>query len=189
MESTAAILLRRTRFSETSLIVTWLTREHGKLKTMARGALRPKSPYAGVLDLFFETEIGFSRSARSEIHTLKEVLLRSPFEGLRHDYGRVELAAYFVELIDQFTEPDHPVPELFDLLQRALVYLETAVMELQTRQKALLHFENELARLLGVHAEGSAFAALGRLMSLPPRLLETRRGLLGKSAGDAGRSC
>ena len=172
MESTAALMLRRTRFSDTSLIITWLTHEHGKIKTLAKGALRPKSPFAGAFDLFFETEIAFVRSSRSEIHTLREAVLRNPFEGLRNDYGRVELAAYFVELLELMTEPEHPVPELFDLLRRALAYLESATPD----RRALLHFESELARLLGIHSEGSASAALARVCHhLPParrRLME-----------------
>ena len=173
MESTAAILLRRTKFSDTSLIVAWLTRDHGKIKTMARGALRPKSAFAGMIDLFFETEIAFVRSSRSELHTLREVVLQNPFEGLRKDYTRVELAAYFVELLELMTELDHPVPELFDLLHRALGYLENATPD----RRALLHFENELARLLGIHGEGNAHAALARVCHHLP---ESRRGLMEK---------
>lgn len=173
MESTAAILLRRTKFSETSLIVTWLTRDHGKLKTMAKGARGRKSAFAGAIDLFFETEISFVRSQRSEIHTLREVALREPFDGLRRDYARVELGAYFVELLEMTTEPEHPVPELYDLLRRALHYLETAT----PGRRALLHFENELARLLGVHVEGGASTAL---WGIAQRLPESRQRLLAK---------
>jgi len=173
MESTAALLLRRTKFSDTSLIITWLTRDHGKIKTIAKGALRPKSPFAGTLDLFFETEIAFVRSSRSEIHTLRETALRNPFEGLRKEYARVELAAYFVELLELLTEPEHPVPELFDLLHRALAYLEGAVPE----RRVLLHFENELARLLGIHDEGNAHTALARTCHQMP---ESRRRLMEK---------
>ena len=171
MENTAAILLRRTKFSDSSLIVSWLTREHGKIKTMARGALRPKSAFAGTLDLFFETEISFVRSNRSEIHMLREVALRNPFEGLRKDYARVELASYFVELLELMTELEHPVPELFDLLHRALGYLENATPD----RRALVHFENELARLLGIHIEGNAYAALARVCHHMP---ESRRRLM-----------
>jgi DNA repair protein RecO (recombination protein O) len=175
MESTAAILLRRTKYSDTSLIVTWLTRDHGKMKTLAKGALRPKSAFAGTLDLFFETEMAFVRSSRSEIHALREVALRNPFEGLRKEYARVELAAYFVELLELMTEPEQPVPELFDLLRRALAYLESATPD----RRALLHFENELARLLGVHDEGNAYAALSRMCHHLP---ESRRRLMEKLA-------
>lgn len=171
METTPAILLRRTKYSDTSLIVTWLTLDHGKLKTMARGALRPKSAFAGGLDLFFESEIAFVRSRRSEIHTLREAALRDSREGLRLDYGRVELASYFVELLELTTEPEHPVPELFDLLRRALGYLERAA----PGRRALLHFEKELARLLGVHLEGNAYTALAKLCH---RMPESRRRLM-----------
>lgn len=176
MESTSAILLRRTKFSDTSLIVTWLSRDHGKLKTMARGALRPKSALAGGLDLFFESEIAFVRSSRSEIHTLREAVLRQPFEGLRKDYGRVELAAYFVELLEVTTEAEHAVPELFDLLHRALAYLEHAVPD----RRALLHFERELARLLGIHGEEAAGSAASALARVCARLPSSRASLMGR---------
>ena len=93
METTTAILLRKTKLSDTSLIITWFTEGHGKLKTVAKGARRPKSPFAGKLDLFFDAEISFARSKKSELHTLREVVLKNPREGLRKEYRRVQLAA------------------------------------------------------------------------------------------------
>ena len=120
MESSAAILLRRTKLSETSLIVTWLTETHGLIKTVAKGARRPKSPFAGRLDLFFEAEIQFLRSRRSELHTLRELTLRATYDPVRQSYLRLEVAAHFVELIELTSVPDHPIPEVFDLLRRAL---------------------------------------------------------------------
>ena len=83
METTAAILLRKTKFSETSLIVTWFTEAHGKIKTVAKGARQPKSKFAGGLDLFFDCEIQFARSRKSELHILREVALREPHAGMR----------------------------------------------------------------------------------------------------------
>jgi DNA repair protein RecO (recombination protein O) len=159
METTAAILLRRTKLTETSLIVTWLTEAHGKLKTVAKGARAAKSRFAGRLDLFFECEIQFARSRKSELHTLREAELRTAHEGVRSDYLRVAFAAYAVELVELVTEADHPVPEIYDLFQRALGYLNT---EPPTR-RALEHFENELAGLLGIREpDVSAAIAIGR---------------------------
>jgi DNA repair protein RecO (recombination protein O) len=167
MDTTPAILLRRTKFSETSLIVEWLTQDFGKIKTMAKGARRPKSPFAGKLDLFFEGEIQFSRSKTSDLHTLKEVVLRESHEGLRLNYQRVQLAAYFVELLELTTEPEHPTPELFDLMQRALNYLQNN----PATKRALLHFEAELVRLLGIagQAETAASTAIMRVYHKLPR--------------------
>lgn len=165
MENTIAILLRRTRLTETSLIVTWLTERHGKLKTVAKGARQPKSRFAGRLDLFYVCEIDFARSRRSELHTLREVILRNAHEGLRADPERVALAAYFVELIELVTEADHPVPEIFDLLARALGHVNGHPPSL----RALEHFERELVRMLGIeHPTISPSIALGRVYHYLP---------------------
>jgi len=149
VETTAAILLRRTKLSETSLIITWFTEEHGKLKTVAKGARKPRSAFSGKLDLFFEAEIQFARSSKSELHILREVVLRNPRESLRKGYQQVQLASYFVELIELVTESDHSAPELYDLLQRGLNYLETKPAD----KRSMLHFESELAKLLGIRGE------------------------------------
>ena len=58
---TEAIVIRLTRLTETSLIVHWFTEGHGLVKTVAKGARRTKSPFAGQLDLFFGGEITFGR--------------------------------------------------------------------------------------------------------------------------------
>jgi DNA repair protein RecO (recombination protein O) len=52
MDKAHGIVIRLTKLTETSLIVHWCTREAGLLKTVAKGARRPKSPFAGKLDLF-----------------------------------------------------------------------------------------------------------------------------------------
>src|SRR5439155_1805720 len=94
-DTTGAILLRRPLLTDTRLIVTWLTEKEGKLKTVAKGARRPKSWFAGKLDLFFHAEISFAHSKKSDLHILREVVLGEPFEGLRENYRRTQLAAYF----------------------------------------------------------------------------------------------
>ena len=79
MESTEAILLRKRKFSDTTLIVSWCTELIGCVQTIAKGARRPKSPFAGKLDLFFEAEISIVRSRKTDLHTLAEVVLKNPF--------------------------------------------------------------------------------------------------------------
>src|ERR1041385_5130264 len=147
MESTEAILLRKRKFSDTSLIVSWCTESLGCVQTMAKGARRQKSPFAGKLDLFFEAEISIVRSRKSDLHTLTEAVLKNPFSGIRSNYLRTQTAAYFVELIEICTERDYREPELFDLLRRAFSYLDAN----DPTPRALAHFETELALIAGVH--------------------------------------
>src|ERR1044071_9810640 len=147
MESTAAILLRKRKLSETSLIISWCTESLGCIQAVAKGAGRPKSPFAGKLDLFFEAEIQIARSRKSNLHSLTEVALKNPFSGIRENLRRTQAACYFVELIELCTESDHHEPELFSLLRRAFAYLDKQDPDLP----AVLHFEKELARIAGVH--------------------------------------
>ena len=147
MQSTAAILLRKRKYSDTSLIVSWCTESLGCIQTIAKGARRAKSPFAGKLDLFFHAEIQIATSRKSTLHTLTEVALVQPFAGIRKNYLRTQAAAYFVELIELCTERDHREPEIFGLLHRAFGYLDTNDPDL----RAVAHFETELARIAGVH--------------------------------------
>ena len=147
METTAAILLRKRKLSDTSLIISWCTESLGCIQTAAKGARRAKSPFAGKLDLFFEAEIQIARSRKSNLHSLTEVALKNPFPGIRENLRRTQAASYFVELIELCTESDHHEPELFSLLRRAFTYLDKQDPDL----RAVLHFETELARIAGVH--------------------------------------
>ena len=169
METTNAILLRKRKLSDTSLIVSWCTESLGCIETVAKGARRPKSVFAGRLDLFFEVEIQIRRSRKSNLHTLTEAVLRNPFRGIRENYLRMQTASYFVELIDISTAPEHPVPELFHLLQRAFGFLDARDANL----RAVRHFETELARLNGVHdvakLKSDPAAALAALFGRLPR--------------------
>src|SRR5215813_7104009 len=112
METSRAILLRKRKLSDTSLIVSWYTESLGKIDTAAKGARRAKSPFAGKLDLFFQAEIQISRNRRSNLHTLTEAVLQNPYIRIRKNHLRTHAASYFVELVEIATEPEHPAPEL-----------------------------------------------------------------------------
>ena len=159
MEKARGIVLRLTKLGDTSLIVHWCTEEAGLIKTVAKGARRPKGPLAGKLDLFVEAQVVWVPSRRSELHILKEVQVEEFHQALRGSYADTLVAAYFGQLLEQVVEREHPVPELFELLQRALVYLSNE----HASRKVLLHYERRLAELLGVGHEGAnAAAALER---------------------------
>ena len=115
-ERARGLVLRLYPLTETSLIVHWLTPELGRLATVAKGARRPKSPFRGKLDLFYLAEFSFGRSQRSELHTLREVSLCETHAWLRRDLTRLQQASYCARLIEQVTETQTPVPEIFHLM-------------------------------------------------------------------------
>ena len=169
MIATEAILIRTTRLTDTSLIVHWFTAEEGLLKTVAKGALRPKSPFAGKLDLFFSGEIGVAKARKGELHHLREVSIDCWRQGLRRDYATTLMAGYFCQLAESAVEMEQEDEALHQLLLRALDHLDENVADL----KVMHHFEKRLAEVLGIAGErGGNDAALSDHLG---RFPDTRR--------------
>jgi DNA repair protein RecO (recombination protein O) len=173
VHSTHATLIRLTRLTDTSLIVHWFTEAHGIVTTVAKGARRPRSPFAGQLDLFFSGEISFTPARQGSLHSLREVAIHEWREGLRKDYTATLLAAYCCLLLESAVEPEHAEPDLHHLLNRALDHFAAKPPTL----RAMYHFENELAKILGVSSSSSSAAvslrdALGSLPSSRDELSE-----------------
>ncbi len=147
MNETASGLVLRTRpLTETSLIVHWLTPTAGRLATVAKGARRPKSPFFGKLDLFYEADFSFARSRRSELHTLREVRLLNPHAGLRQDLGHLRQASYATALVEQTTETDTPLPQVYELMQGFLNWLP----QHPAQPRGVYAFELKLLHELGL---------------------------------------
>jgi DNA repair protein RecO (recombination protein O) len=123
-ERAEGIVLRRQTVTESSLIVTWYTREFGKLKTMAKGARRPKGPFQGKIDLFYRDEIVFLRSKRSDLHLLHDCFLEEAHARLRKSVESLTAASYACELVDLATEQEDPNPAMYHLLATILDALE-----------------------------------------------------------------
>jgi DNA repair protein RecO (recombination protein O) len=122
-ESASGIILRTRPLTETSLIIHWLTPDFGRIATVAKGARRAKSPFSGKLDLFYAADFSFIRSRRSDLHTLREVSLREAHGAIRGDLAKLQQAAYAATFIEQTTETETPLPEIFDLTRGFLKYL------------------------------------------------------------------
>jgi len=110
------IIVRTHLLTETSLIVRWLSRDHGLISTIAKGARKPKSTFSGKLDLFFQAEFSFQPSRRSDLHVLREVKMLQTHAHLRTDLEALRRAVYASSLIGRFAEPEFPIPALYDLL-------------------------------------------------------------------------
>lgn len=146
IERARGLILRTRPFTETSLIVHWLTAEFGRIATIAKGARRPKSPFRGQLDLFYLADFSFVRSRRSELHTLRETVLRETHPELRVDLDRLHQACYCSALVEQATETETPLPAIFELFLGLLAELPRHTPQPQT----IFAFELKLLDELGL---------------------------------------
>ena len=123
-EKANGIILRVRPLTDSSLIVHWLTREHGRLSTVAKGARRAKSPMRGKLDLLFEADFSYRRSRQSDLHALREVQPLANHPNLRLDIKRLQLFAYATRLIERATEPEHAMTGIHAIFTTLLKHLE-----------------------------------------------------------------
>lgn len=145
-ERATGIILRTRPLTETSLIVQWLTREAGRISTVAKGARRPKSPFLGKLDLYYEAEFTLQRARKSSLHTLREVNLRATRSELRKEFVALEQLARAGRRIERATEEEAPIPEIFDLFRLLLDEIGKPPFE----PSLLLAFEIRLLQVLGL---------------------------------------
>jgi DNA repair protein RecO (recombination protein O) len=148
-ESAAGIILRTQPLTETSLIIHWLTPNFGRIATVAKGARRPKSPFSGKLDLFYEADFSFNRSRRSELHTLREVSVRQINGVLRENIVKVQQAAYAAAFVVQTTEAETPLPMAFHLLKEFLI----SVCLQEPSPQIIFAFELKMLRELGLEPD------------------------------------
>jgi len=146
VESASGLILRIRPFTETSLIVNWLTPGVGRIATIAKGALRAKSAFRGKIDVFFLADFSFNRSHRSELHALREIVPRETHPGLRQDLARLQQAAYAAALIEQTTETETPVPEVYELMMSTLQQMHL----FPTAALTIFAFELRFLELLGM---------------------------------------
>jgi DNA repair protein RecO (recombination protein O) len=149
IQNATGLILRTLPLTETSLIVRWLTPEFGRISTVARGARRPKSPFQGKLDLFYEADFSFSRSRHSDLHALREAGLRATHAALREDVLKLSRAAYAAALIEQATETETPLPGVFELLRGFL----DALCRQKPAALLVFAFELKLLRELGLNPD------------------------------------
>jgi len=140
-----ALALRVDPFSRTSLLVSWLTRDHGRLATLAKGAHRPRSDFRGQMDTFYTCEIVYYSAARSGLATLRECAVIEPRETLRQNVGGSVCASYLCDLVQRLAPPGAPQESLFAFVSEVLDALCAPQPEVPSR----LFYWTEL-RLMGL---------------------------------------
>ncbi len=147
-----AVVLKRHDFGEADRILVLFTRQHGKVRAVAKGVRRTTSRLAGHLELFTHSELQMVRGRELELVTQAET--RNPFRGLREDLARTSHAYLVAELADTLTEEMAEQPELFELLIQTLRALESepdprlVVDHYQIKLLGLAGFQPSLAECL-----------------------------------------
>ena len=173
-EKTTGLVLRIVEFSESSCVVTWLTKDFGKITVLAKGARRRKSPFEGAIDLLSISRIVFLHKKSDSLDLLTEAKLERRFRSASVDLNRLYAGYYLIELLSAMTDEFDPHPELFELAVDALERMD----EGDDPNRQLFRVEVGALNLLGHQPMLDQCVGCGR-----KKTIETRRVNFGMLAG------
>jgi DNA repair protein RecO (recombination protein O) len=116
-------VLRTYPFRESDLIVSFFTRDQGKLRGVARRARKPKSTFGSGLERLSLVNLSYSQKETRELVNLNSCdLLQSQFD-LLQDFEASIALDYIAEVSDHLLPPNEPNERFFRLLAAVLDYM------------------------------------------------------------------
>lgn len=154
-----AIVLRTYPLKEADLVVSFLTRDQGKLRGVAKRARRPKSTFGAGLERLSQVKMRyFQRETRELVNLDSCELVRSQF-GLLSDYETGVALDYLAEVTEQSLPPAEPNERWFRLLTAVLDSMQPGGPDCLWR--AVTYFTFWAVRLSGYLPDMDACAACG----------------------------
>jgi len=145
IEKTDAIVLRTIPFRETSLITTFLTRDFGKITTLAKGVRKKKSLLLSHFETFSYVTLNFYDNPQRDMHILGDIALKEGFSQNRDNFEKICAASFMVDLVEKVTLNHQIHDGLFDILLFSLCELADTDIN-----KIVRFFEIKVLSLVGL---------------------------------------
>lgn len=111
-----SFILRTYPFQEADLIVSFFTRDQGKLRGVARRARRPKSAFGAGLERLSRVRMAYFQRENAELASLSSCELIESGFSFESDYSRSLALDYMTEVSEQLLPPHEPNEKFFRLL-------------------------------------------------------------------------
>lgn len=140
------MVLKSYSLAEADKIVVILTKNHGVVRGVARGAKRLKSRFGGALEIFSIVQLSYFQKEDRELVSIRQIeLLKSYFEKAG-DSDFLESFTYVVELLIEFAQPNDPNERLYRMTK---VCLDTAAESQKDFAGIIVYFQIWLLKLGG----------------------------------------
>ncbi len=154
------VILRTWPVHEADLIVSFFTRDYGRVRGVAKSALKSRKRFGGALEPMTQARAWFAERPGQELVRLDQLeIVRSPLSA-PVDPVRMTVLSFFAELLDE-SLPDHdPQETIFRLL--------VSVLEQTTVEQPwmpLTYFQLWMTRLMGLLPEIGHCTACGEALT------------------------
>lgn len=138
-------MLRSWAYGESDKIVSFLTRDYGKIRGIAKGAKRSRKRFLNVLEPFTLVQLRFHQRSNSPLAFVHACDWVYVFRRITRTLAKIAHASYLVEITDELTRDGDDSLSLFHHLRDGLRFLE----ENEASTEFLTAFELTLLRLAG----------------------------------------
>ena len=123
-----AVVLRTWPLNEADLIVSFFTRDFGRMKGVAKAALKSRKRFGGALEPMTEARAWFAERPGQELVRLDQLeIIRSPLSS-PVDHARMAVLSFYAEVIDEALPEHDPQDSVYRLLVSVLEHT-TAVQQ------------------------------------------------------------
>jgi DNA repair protein RecO (recombination protein O) len=120
VHTSEAVVLRTWPVHEADLIVSFFTRDYGRMKGIAKSALKSRRRFGGALEPMTLARAWFAEKPRQELVRLDQLeILRSPLSA-PVDVARMAVLSFFAEVLDESLPEHDPQAAVFRLLVSVL---------------------------------------------------------------------
>ena len=155
---TLAITLNSRKWGDADRIVTFYTKERGKVRAVARGARRMKSRLGAALEPLMICHLNLFEKSGDSLYRVSQVDLVEPFMPFREDLALMTAAARMVNVVGAVTPDGDPDSQLFETLELGLRTLVTS----QDPALTVLLFQIRLLGLVGFRPQTEHCVACGK---------------------------
>lgn len=171
--SSEAYVLRTYPYKEGDLIVSFFTRDQGKLRGAAKRARRMKSPFGSALERLSRVRVSYYQRENSELVRIDGAELVDSQFALAASYEAAVALDYIAEVSEQLLPPAEPNERFYRLLNAVLSDLRAAAGGRLPPAvwRAVTYFTFWAVRLSGFLPElktGEADRQLARAMAVTP---------------------
>jgi len=175
--STDAFILGTHALAEKDRIVSFLTRDAGKKRGVARGARSPRSRFTGVLEPMTEARVVYFEKEGRDLVSLDEVEAVRPSFALSGELSRALVLSSFAESLEVFVSDSDPAEPFYRLARHAMDSLVAGASPAAVAG----YFDLWVLKLSGLFPSAAECAGCGRALAADEALFfdETRPGFLG----------
>jgi DNA repair protein RecO (recombination protein O) len=145
-----AVVLRTWPVHEADLIVSLFTRDYGKLRGVAKSALKSRKRFGGALEPMTLARAWVAERPSQELARLDQLeIIRSPLSA-PVDQPRLAVLSFFAEVLEEALPEHDPQETVFRLAASVLEHTRAVQSETAQPWMALTYFSLWMTRLMGL---------------------------------------